>query len=111
MFFSGGPDSSGIEDRAANTSNFWSSSVGVGVEVEGVGVAELLDLFKSLGQSLPLGFADLYVRDDGVDLQLRVDQGHLFGGVPPRECKEFLFLGLRTSLLLVLVRIFFGGGM
>ena len=45
--------------------------------VEGVGVAELLELLKLLDHRLLLALADLYARDEGVDLDVVFDQGDL----------------------------------
>ena len=44
-------------------------------------LAELLELLESLGHRLPLASGDLHVLDQGIELDLVVDQGNLLDGV------------------------------
>ena len=46
-----------------------------------MGVAEPLELLEALGHGLPLALADLHVYNQGVELDLVVDQGNLLRGV------------------------------
>ena len=62
-------------------SNFGSLSFRVEVGVEGVGVTLLLELLEALGHGFPLALAYLHVQDQGVELDLVVDQSNLLGRV------------------------------
>ena len=73
-------------------SNFGSLSLRVHGGVEGMGVALLLELLEALGHRLPLALADLHLHDEGVKLDLVVDQGDLLGRV-------FLLDGVEIELL------------
>ena len=65
----------------SSLSNFMSVSLGVDVRIERVGIAELLELFKSFGHRLPFTLTDLHVLDEGIKFNLIVDQGNLLGCV------------------------------
>ena len=59
-----------------------------------MGLAELLELLESLGHRLPLASGDLHVLDQGIELDLVVDQGNLPDGVLLLDGKEIELLGL-----------------
>ena len=44
-----------------------------------MGITEPLELLEALGHRLPLALADLHVYDQGVKLDLVVDQSNLLG--------------------------------
>ena len=93
--------------RAADTLNFGATSIGVRVEVEGVGLVELLEFLKSLGQGLPLALAHPHLRDDRVDLDAVVNQGNLLGRVLLLDGVEIDLVGLYDCFLLLLFHFFF----
>ena len=74
--------------------------------VEGVGVAELLELLKLLDHRLLLALADLYARDEGVDLDVVFDQGDLLRRELLLEEVEIDLVGLGDCFLLLLFQFF-----
>ena len=73
--------------------------------VEGVGLAELLELLESLGHRLPLASGDLHVLDQGIELDLVVDQGNLPDGVLLLDGVEVLLLD--SGVIAELLRVWF----
>ena len=92
--------------RAADTINFGTTSIGVRVEVEGVGLVELLEFLKSLGQGLPLTFAHPHLRDDRVNLDTIVNQGDLLHRVLSLDGVEIDLVGLDDCFLFLLLQFF-----
>ena len=94
MLSLGSPDSSRMEVSAAFPSNYGWGSVIVSGGIELMGLAELLELIESLGHRLPLASGGLHVLDQGIELDLVVDQGNLPDGVLLLDGKEIELLGL-----------------
>ena len=74
--------------------------------VEGVGLAELLELLKLLDHRLLLALADLYARDEGVDLDVVFDQGDLLRRELLLEEVEIDLVRLGDCFLFFLLQFF-----
>ena len=73
-----------------------------------MGLAELLEFLKSLGQGLPLAFAHPHLRDNRVDIDAVVDQGDLLGRVLLLDGEEIYLVRLDTWFKFELVCFFIG---
>ena len=109
VFFFGVPDSLCLKVRDANASNFLSGSIGVRVELKGVGLIEVFELQNSLEQAFPFTFAHLHIRDDPVDLEAVVDQGELFDRVLSGDSDEVRLVGVVVFVLVGVVGFFYHG--